>query len=196
MESSLRGAGHGVVFRRLRRRARRDRAAVGHAPLGLGPICGCFFGVWQGTVAAKLMGYARAPTHESVDRAILASTSTAVPGALAAVAITRLGHIAQQSQLIVATLLIVAAPSALACWVGLRLHARRLWLERVGGGLEPGWRIVRAVPGCPTSTLLPIVRAPAGGTEARFLVAVQQPRAPFREAETLCPVALVLERAG
>jgi hypothetical protein len=89
--------------------------------------------------------------------------------------------------LAVLNFLVPAGFIAAAQW---RIHARRTWLERVRTGTLASWRLVDGTGRAGDAAGLPHMVRVADG-DVHTLVRVRDAEKPFREGETLEPVALV-----
>lgn len=174
--------------------------AAHEGPLALALIVagasgGLLMGLWQGALAAMFLGHDLSPSHESVDRALVAAGAwTAVPSALVLVAPggpSRDGHAVS---FVLAGFLAVVVPAMVAARAGARLLARRRWLARVEAGREPRWRVMDETPREAVPALAPLLDVPPNALRVRVLVEVEPQLDPFRGAETVRPLALVRGR--
>jgi hypothetical protein len=148
-------------------------------------------------VLGRVVGrYVEAGSHESADRAqVTGALWIALPHAL----MTALDAIAIQftrthwewASVLLSAGLTVLAPLLLGVAARRRLRARRAWLEQVGAGNLPNWRLIDASH---TENLPHLVRVDAG--EPRTLVRVHDAEEPFREGERHEPIAFVASPRG
>jgi hypothetical protein len=156
----------------------------GYGPLP-GMAIGCFasfagvlLAFWQAVIAGFAGDWRLAPSHDGRDRALVSvALGIACPAGLIFAVGCLWAHASWRAGFpwLVPT---VIAPLVMAAIAHINLRTRRRWVAAVREGRIPGWRIVDH----------------AARDNVRVLVRIHAPRAPFRDAETTEPVAIVSDK--
>ncbi|MGD0530484.1 MAG: hypothetical protein ABSE49_35450 [Polyangiaceae bacterium] len=159
-------------------------------------------GIAQAALAAIALRTSADPALDAVDRTVVGLCQRLATAGVIVAFVLLLLHLHDGAGLASEVIPWVAASVVLPALVAAATislgRARLRWLRRVDHGLVPRWRVVAARPGSDDDVLAPVFAGQRqGASEAtRVLVAIEPSQEPFRDVETVRPIALVPGRSG